>query len=158
MVMGKNRDAMRASASAKRSNKPVHFTEIEKAILGIQGDGDETKEIPHVNLKYYSFGYQCFSEWNVTLLRAFSDFCRKLKQLTWAEIYKTGGQVGSKTGLGYTPHRNRDSLLAHQELAEVSPDLTFFELRIDQEARVHGFRMKDAFFLVWLDKDHKIYR
>jgi len=41
-------------------------------------------------------------------------------------------------------------------LEAISPDLGFFELRVTQKARVHGFRSANAFFLVFLDKDHAI--
>jgi len=34
--------------------------------------------------------------------------------------------------------------------------IELFELRVDNEKRVHGFRMKSIFYLCWLDRGHKI--
>ena len=118
----------------------------------------EADSQPYVNLKYYWPYHECLSEWSADKLKAFGEFCRKLRQSTWPSIYKTGGQPGVKTGLGYTKHNDPGVLPDHPDLGKISPELTWFELRIDHESRVHGFRVKDAFFLVFLDKDHKIYR
>jgi hypothetical protein len=49
------------------------------------------------------------------------------------------------------------SKLPYHPHLHFNPDLTFFELRVTQQARVHGFRVKSAFFLVWLDREHRIY-
>ena len=109
----------------------------------------------------YLFGlfcaFECFSSWSPSELKAFSDFLIKLKSAKWKDIYATGGKKGTKSGLGYTPHKNRSMLPNNPELKDISPDITFFELRVTQKARVHGFRVKSAFFLVWLDKNHRIY-
>jgi hypothetical protein len=80
-----------------------------------------------------------------------------MAQMRWSDIYRTGGSVGNKTGLGYTIHKDMEKLPKHPHLDKISPDLTWFELRVDGESRVHGFRVGDAFFLVFLDKGHKIY-
>jgi hypothetical protein len=127
----------------------------EVALLGL--NSTEGDAVAHVNLKYYWPEYQCFSTWTADELKSFSNFCRKMKQLKWRDIYKTGGALGLKTGVGYTPHKNIDKLPANPELADFSPDLTWFELRVDGESRVHGFRAKEAFFLVFLDREHAIY-
>jgi len=54
--------------------------------------------------------------------------------------------------------RLRNKLPLHPELKTVSPDIDFFELRVTGEARVHGFRVIDGFYLVWLDREHEIYK
>ncbi len=77
--------------------------------------------------------------------------------MNWPDIFKSGGTLGQKTGLGMTYHSDRNSLPTYPLLQSISPDIRFFELRINQQARVHGFRSYSAFFLVWLDKDHRIY-
>jgi len=110
---------------------------------------------PSVSLKYYNPRFECFSKWPPDKLAAFSSFIGKLAGHTWGAIYNTGGKLGNKTGLGYTPHKHRNKLPPLPN--GPSEDLTFFELRVTQEARVHGFRMGAVFFLVWLDKDHRIY-
>ena len=47
----------------------------------------------------------------------------------------------------------KDSLLSDDEL----PTLYQFDLHYKQEARACGFLFKGVFYLVWFDKDHKIY-
>lgn len=128
----------------------------ERIALGVQLDGDKEPE-PYVSLKYYDPDHECFSAWQPGELKAFSEFIRKLGQVTWPMIYKSGGNVGDKVGFGYTPHKDRSKLPKHARLDELSPDITFFELRVTKGIRVHGFRVKAAFFLVWLDREHRIY-
>jgi hypothetical protein len=131
----------------------VYLTKVEQSFLGVT----DSFEPPHVNLKYYDPEFECFSEWTPDELKAFSEFIKKLKRLTWEQIYRSGGKRGDKTGLGYIPHKTRAVLPKHPELDFLNLDITFFELRITQKVRVHGFRVKSAFFLVWLDRNHRIY-
>jgi hypothetical protein len=145
------------AASARESDAvSVVLTSREALLAGI-GCG-EKNERPYVNLRYYCPKHQCLSAWQPDELRAFSDFCRKLTAMRWAEIYKTGGQLGYKTGLGYTVHKDHSVLPSNPDIENISPELTWFELRVTTEARVHGFRMKDAFYLVFLDREHAVYR
>ncbi|PBB94992.1 hypothetical protein CK224_29280 [Mesorhizobium sp. WSM3862] len=114
-------------------------------------------EVPHVNLKYFHYEHQCLSAWRPEELKALSAFVGKLRKSKWHNIQMSGGSLGHKTGFGYTPHKNRNSLPSHPEIDKISEDITFFELRVAREMRVHGFRCLDAFYLVWLDKDHEVY-
>jgi len=147
-----NRQKKLKKIANRQREKNVYLTEIEKHTLGI-----EDTESPFVVLKYYQADFECFSSWSSDELCAFSQFILKLKNSKWADIYKTGGQLGDKTGFGYTKHKERSKLPKHPELDNISQDIAFFELRVTQKARVHGFRVKDAFFLVWLDREHRIY-
>jgi hypothetical protein len=127
---------------------------IESQIFNDTGDGDSRRAV--LNLKYYQSTYQCFSEWQPSDLKAFSSFVRKLHSSTWVDIKRSGGKDG-KTGFGYTPITNRSGLPACEELDTISPDLPYFELRVSEKARVHGFRSRANFFLVWLDVNHEIF-
>lgn len=144
-----------AKQAREAGTRKLDMTLREVALLGL--DSTDGQGQPYVNLKYYWPKFQCFSEWSTDELRAFSAFCRKLTGLQWPEIYKSGGALGHKTGVGYTPHKNIDKLPDNPELKDFSPDLTWFELRVDGASRVHGFRAKEAFFLVFLDREHAIY-
>jgi hypothetical protein len=117
--------------------------------------GDGTDLAPYVALKYYVPEFQGFSEWTPDELRAFSEFNRKLRSLTWQLIYQSSGRLGTKTGLGYTPYR-RDRLHPAPSPVAISDDVSWFELRVTQRARVHGFRAGAAFFLVYLDRRHEL--
>jgi len=143
-MKGKQHKYMPISKQALKRSKEntVYLTKVEQSFLGIT----DNLEPPHVNLKYYDPDFECFSEWTSDELKSFSELTKKLKCLTWQKIYKSGGRLGNKTGLGYTPHKTRAYLPKHSELDSLSPDITFFELRITQKARVHGFRVKSTFF------------
>ncbi|MEH3116309.1 MAG: hypothetical protein PGN25_01430 [Methylorubrum populi] len=148
-------DKVAKQQSKNSEDKNVNLKIREAALLSLSENSDD--DTAYINLKYYRHEHQCLSEWDADQLRAFSAFCRKITQFRWIEIYKTGGKVGSKTGLGYTVHKDRAVLPAAPELDNISPDLTWFELRVTNEARVHGFRCKSAFFLVFLDRLHQVY-
>lgn len=154
--MSKKRLEKVAKKQAEASEeKSVNLKLREAALLSLSNDA--STDTAHVNLKYYRHEHQCFSEWTADELRAFSGFCRKLTQTPWPDIYKTGGKAGTKTGLGYTIHKSADALPENPDLESFSPDLTWFEMRVTSEARVHGFRCKGAFFLVFLDRQHQVY-
>lgn len=131
------------------------LSNIEAKLLGI--DGNENNAF--VILKYFDGNFQCFSQWSNNELKDFTNFIGKINNMTWNEIYKTAGKgkAGKKTGFGYTVHKDKSVLPNQLILDKLSEDITFFELRVSQEARVHGFRVKSAFFLVWLDRGHDIY-
>lgn len=136
-------------------DKSVSLKIREAALLSLNDDSNN--DTAFVNLKYYRHEYQCLSSWTPDELRAFSAFCSKVTNTSWTNIYKTAGAPGDKKGLGYTVHKNLKVLPENPSLASFSPDLTWFELRVTGEARVHGFRCKSAFFLVYLDRQHEVY-
>ncbi len=133
-----------------------YLSKIEQTVLGLGDNVEDNK--PYVALKYYQSSHQCFSEWNKNELRAFSDFIEKLRQVNWNVIWMSGGKGDKKAAFGFTLHKERNKLPSNgAALKEVSQDIPVFELRVNQKARVHGFRMRSAFFLVWLDRNHQIY-
>lgn len=121
----------------------------ELTILGISGTNPER---PYVALKYYDESHQCLSDWTQEELRSLSKTFRHIRSMTWHEIMRTGGRI--KTGLGCTVHKDRSKLPA---IPELSHDLSFIEFRVTEKARIHGFRVGEAFFLCWLDRNHEIY-
>lgn len=64
--------------------------------------------------------------------------------------------AGTSRALGYPPHDGR-ALPAAPFLAHLSADISWCEMRVTQKARVHGFRAGNAFFLVFLDRNHEIF-
>ncbi|CUN95244.1 MULTISPECIES: MAG6450 family protein [Clostridium] len=144
---------IRANTSInKDTGNKYSLSDIEAKLLGVNGSDDKA----FVVLKHFDSSYQCFSEWKENELRDFSNFIKTINQMTWSEIYKSGGK-SNKTGLGYTVHTNKEVLPNLKLIETISEDITFFELRVSKKARVHGFRVKSAFYLVWLDRGHKIY-
>jgi hypothetical protein len=139
-----------------RAATGIDFSRRELVAFGLSSEEFDCEEVPHVSLRFYYPKYQCISSWTTEQLQAFSSFCSKITRVGWNQIYKTGGGLGHKTGFGYSKHSSVKALPKNPDLPDLSPDLTWFELRVDGTARVHGFRFKSAFFLVFLDKDHAI--
>ena len=128
----------------------IYFPPIAKTIFGISSE-DKDDGRPYLVLKYFSPSHQCFSEWSKIELKAFSSFTEKLKRMNWRHVRQS-------EGFGFKVHKDRNKLPGRgSAIKEISPDIPCSELRITQRARIHGFRMNSAFFLVWLDRDHQIY-
>lgn len=132
------------------------------SLCGAMGGGSADNENPFVTLKYFSHSFECFSAWEKEELKCFSDFLSSLRQRTWRQVLETSGKAGSKVGLGYTAYdlsTVKTSAEEHLRKArsEIGDDITFFELRLNQKMRVHGFRAKAAFFLVLLDREHRVF-
>jgi hypothetical protein len=153
---GKRRLIPREAAEGAEDGSRKHLTSIERQMLGLTEDNSD-REKAYVALTYYQSAYECFSDWTKEELRSFSSFCDKVNERTWEQIKQSGGTRGRKTGLGFTPHRDRRKLPSNGLPGLISPEVEFSEMRVTDKARVHGFRMKSAFFLVWLDKDHRVY-
>lgn len=151
---GKGKLRIPATEATTGVGKTRFLSPVERELIGIVG-ADQSSTTPSVSLKYYDPKFECFSAWSPEKLAAFSSFLGKLAGHTWNEVYRTGGKPGYKVGLGYTPHKDRGKLPSIP--VGLSEDLTFFEMRVTQEARVHGFRVNSIFFLVWLDQGHRIY-
>ena len=127
---------------------------------GVQG-GDNAN--PYVALKYFRDSYECFSDWEKNELKLFTDLIKDLRMRTWQQVLQTSSKKNGKRGLAYTPYDSAiasDAAKAHLEAirTQISPDISFFELRVDQnKLRVHGFRAAAAFFLVLLDREHRVF-
>lgn len=146
------------NASDKKSDgkEEVRLLPVEIAIHGFNKKDSELYS--QVNLKYYDYLHECFSAWSQDELSDFSKFSNKLTKMTWRDIYRSAGSRGNKQGLGYTVHKNKKKLPKDGNIQGLSEDITLFELKINEKSRVHGFRSKGTFFLVWLDRNHQIYK
>lgn len=103
-----------------------------------------------VSFKYYQQHYQCLSEWNQNELKALGKFFGKVAHMTWNEIMQDGG-------LRMTKHKSKSTLPNKGAyLDQIDPDIKSFELRVEDNARTHGFREQETFYVVWLDRKHEI--
>lgn len=107
----------------------------------------------YVALKYYDFEHECFSSWTRDELKEFSNFVGKLRKLSWDGL--SGGLRPKPCKVEHAQHGAKERLKRVHE--HLSREIQFIELRVSQRARVHGFRMKSAFFLVLLDRDHRTF-
>lgn len=116
---------------------------------------DWNKETAILSLKYFQYEKQCFSDWSKKELSKFWDFNRRLHQMTWTQVYATGSKGAGKRGMAYTviPRQNYKGVAF---ISNLSDDIKMFELRIDGEMRIHGFREKQLFHLCLLDREHAI--
>lgn len=129
--------------------KDVPCTSTEITHIGLNRDSTV-----HIGLKYYDANHECFSKWEKPELKELSKFVKKLSNYTWNQVMQ---QAGSKNGFNYTLHKDIKKLPKEPKALGLSEDTTFFELRVDGDKRVHGFRSKSIFFLIWLDRNHQIY-
>ena len=116
----------------------------------------EKSTSPYVVLKYFQSSWQCFSEWEKSELRQFSQFLDRLSGSTWQEVYSAKGFGYKAYQVEKVPNKSAQSYL-NTVRQRISGEITFFELRISKEMRVHGFRCQSAFFLVLLDRSHKVF-
>lgn len=107
-----------------------------------------------VSFKYIQDNYQCFSSWTRGEMKDFWNFSQIIHNQTWQQVYSSSGKK-NKTGLAYTTVE-LNQYPESEIKSKLSPDITIFELRVSQKARVHGFRLKSVFFICWLDKNHEI--
>lgn len=116
--------------------------------------GEKDQAIIIVSLRYVQSDYECFSEWTKDEMKLFWDFQERLSDSTWQNLKDTASKTDKRGfGLTYIPFTNFPSVAKHGGL---SKDINLFELRVSEKARVHGFRFKSFFYLLWLDRNHKI--
>jgi hypothetical protein len=154
-----------ATASKPGAASQLQLSQVEAKIMsltnaanGVSSDNDA----PFVALKYFRSGFECFSDWEKDELKSFSDFLVDMRQRTWHQILTSSGKGQNKTGMAYTPYdlsavkggANVNLIAVRSQIGE---DITFFELRLSSKIRVHGFRAKAIFFLVLLDRNHRVF-
>lgn len=160
--MSKKLPSRKIQEQAQSSGSLSALEEKVFSLSSLSVGGSADQDVPFVTLKYYRESFECFSAWESDELKSFSGFVRSLRLRTWQQVLQTSGKGDSKTGLGYTPYKVsatkggvKEHLLAVREA--IGEDIPFFELRVTQKIRVHGFRMKAAFFLVLLDREHRVF-
>lgn len=160
MVKKLPRDKIHQQAQLISKLSPIE--EKVFSLSNIMSGGSADNESPFVTLKYFCNAFECFSAWEKDELKSFSDFISLLRNRTWRQVLETSGKGENKAGLGYTPYEittaknGAEEHLKHVR-KQIGDDITFFELRINQRMRVHGFRAKAAFFLVLLDRGHRVF-
>jgi len=138
---------------------------IEEKVFSLNNTmngGSADNENPFVTLKYFCNAFECFSVWEKDELKSFSDFISALRDRTWRQVLETSGKGDNKAGLAYTQYdiatiKNGAEEHLKRVRKQIGDDITFFELRVNQKMRVHGFRAKAAFFLVLLDREHRVF-
>lgn len=155
----------KTEAAAGAAPLSLRLSQVEQKMMsltntakGISADHDS----PYIALKYFRSSYECFSQWEKDELKAFSDFLADMHLRTWQQVLTSSGKGENKAGLGYTPYDEsgaKEGARAHLKAVrqQIGEDITFFELRLSSKMRVHGFRAKAIFFLVLLDREHRVF-
>ncbi|MDE7413633.1 MAG: hypothetical protein K2N05_07615 [Muribaculaceae bacterium] len=117
-------------------------------------DKSGNDKLVFISIKNIQPQYQCFSDWTKTELSKFWKFNKQLHSMTWQQVYETASKR-EKRGLAYTviPRENYGK---NEFISSLDNEIKMFELRVDDEIRVHGYRMNATFYLCFLDRDHKI--
>lgn len=112
-------------------------------------------ERPYISLKYYDPNFECFSKWGKTELKGFTKLITTIAESNWDDIPKHKGL--GHTILDVSTLKNSTAKSKINVLRKnLSADINFFELRVNQKARVHGFKINETFHLVFLDRGHKV--
>ena len=154
-------------AKNKSQFENIQGTELERKIFDYplyKKDGPRESvngKNPYVVLKYFQHSWECFSVWTAEELKLFSRFLTTFSGHTWNSVYNSAGNGVNKGSLGYTRY-DTATMKAGKEVLEkvrksISPDIGFFELRVSHKIRLHGFQSQSAFFLVMLDREHRVF-
>jgi hypothetical protein len=133
-------------------NKLKLFKYLNHDLTALEEVPNDTDDAPiFVSLRFVDNQFECLFDWDKGQMNDFWGFQRDVHKLTWRQLKQQSGS----TGFGYTiiPCSLYPASGIRNELSE---DINFFELRVNQKARVHGFRIKSIFYLCWLDRNHQI--
>jgi hypothetical protein len=144
-------------AQSPSGHSNVFLKNVEKEILALpEEDESSDNESPYVALKYFDSSFECFSDWHPDELKAFSNFIDKLNKVSWLKVLQNARKK-QKSGLGCTKHPDHSQIRScTQKIDNISEDINVIEMRVTEAARVHGFRIKSAFFIILLDRKHRV--
>lgn len=144
--------ARKSAKAGKSNNFQIGRVGSNPKVLDLrQRDTASPYDGVSISLKYYRAETECFSEWSPDDLRKFSGTIAKIKQMS-ANDLRFGSRLCS-------PHRGEPKAIRFARPAGLSPDLSMFEIRVDQgnAARIHGVFIGSVFHLVWLDRHHEVF-
>lgn len=96
---------------------------------------------------------ECPSTWEREEIRQLFATFGKASDRTWQQITETGGHPGGgKIGLGFTEFKN--SSLPFKWPAWLSADKTISEMRVNDRARIFGFRQDHIYYIFKIARHH----
>jgi len=104
----------------------------------------------HMN-PVFSFSDTCHNHfplesWQGSELKHLIDKLRDMSKRPWAEIRRNKGFI-------IVDQRTFSTKLPDH----LSEDLTIYEFRVSQRARVFGHRIHNSFHIIWFDRNHEVY-
>lgn len=108
------------------------------------------------SFEIFDASLECPSLWQGDEVKLLVSTFKKVSSMTWDQIVKTGGKSkgGKKKGLGYTVFSDEESPIARP--SSISPDLPISEMRVTLKARIFGARKDEKYFVICLDRNHRL--
>lgn len=136
------------SRKAKRIIAPVESA--GKLKLGPQSGGNSDHKKPKFSFCYIQSSH-CITKCQKDEKAGLADKLYRLSQLTWAEIKQQG-----RHKLGFEKI-TRDAIKAGIP-KHITEDVDhFLAFRFDDFKAMVGYRLGSTFFVIWLDRDFKLY-
>ncbi len=76
---------------------------------------------------------------------AWERIFQKIEKLSWK-------QIQSDPGLNFERNKN----IALPLPSNFPPDASLCSVRVNQKIRLYGYRVREFFYIVWFDKNHKV--
>ena len=109
------------------------------------------KHCPIFSLQYLSTDSKfSFDSCNKNQKVKFADTLYRLSRLTWSQILQA-----HRHALG-TEKISRESIKSPIP-QHITDDVNFLAFRFDDKAPIVGYRGKDVFHVIWIDKSYKLY-
>jgi len=140
------------SKKAKRRKRKI----IRKQALQNQKESNripksETESPPSrplaISFRYFTKP-SCLSKLDDPVLRDFTKFVKKISELERHQIQVDGG-------LNCKLHKGKPA--SGYIYPPLSEKPTYYEMRLNEKVRVHGFFNDNVFFLIWIDPKHKVF-
>jgi len=111
---------------------------------------DEQRSTDHMN-PVFSFMDTCHNHFQLDELtrqelKQLIDQLRMFSKMTWGEVRKVKGFQP------VNPSTFSKSLPTH-----LSPDIKIFECRVTGKIRLFGHRIRNAYHIIWFDRNHEVY-
>lgn len=145
---------LKENVSHKKNDKiPTHISSnvAQKEIFDQNGND----KFVFISIKNIQYKYECLSDWSKNQIKQFWEFNNRVHKMKWQDVYASASKGKDKRGLAYTIIA-REKYKSISFIKDLSKEIDMFELRVDEEIRVHGFRDKSIFYLCVLDRNHKI--
>lgn len=141
--MSKRRPKVRAVSNQIRDKRLS-----EKAVIAPEDTGSTDHMPPVLSFKDVCPNHFQLEEWQGTELKQLVDTLKKLGNSTWQDALKIKG-LGIKIV---------DPKTFSKDLPEyISPDVSIYECRVSQRARLFGYRIRNVFHVIWFDRNHEVY-
>jgi len=106
-----------------------------------------------ISLKYYNSRSECWSDWQKADLKGFTKIIEMLSQQSVQQLKSRGANGTPKCRM----HKGPSKTPGYKRPTTISEDIDLYEIGVTNQARIHGFFAGTVFFLVWLDRRHRVF-